>query len=388
MEIVHNIGMTHAHSPEGSALARRTTWNSIWVNLGLALAQVVVGWLGRSQALLADGIHSFSDLLSDLVVLAAARGAALEADDNHPYGHGRFENAAALLLGALMLALGVGMVWSAALRIQAPGALTAVSPLALAIALATLVGKEWLFRYMLAVGQKLRSSLLIANAWHSRADAAASLVAAIGIGGNLAGFRMADSLAAVVVGCMIAHMGGKFAFKALADLTDHALDPAEVEAIEATLNGTPGSLGVHALRTRKMGDDALVDVHLRVAPDLTVSEGHRIAEYASAAVLSRHRVLDALVHIDPEDDVNADKLLALPDRQRVLAELEAAVGPVLGQARALLHYLDGAIEVDLLFPSATGHAELERVALALDGLAARREWLRAVRVFGEMAGRD
>ncbi|WP_374358207.1 cation diffusion facilitator family transporter, partial [Chitinimonas sp.] len=133
-------------TPEGAQLARRATWNSIWVNLGLAIAQVIVGWLGRSQALLADGIHSLSDLFSDLIVLAAAKGAALEADDNHPYGHGRFENAAALLLGGLMLALGVGMVWSAALRLQAPASIAAVSPFTLAVALLTLVGKELLFR--------------------------------------------------------------------------------------------------------------------------------------------------------------------------------------------------------------------------------------------------
>lgn len=379
--------MTHSTStPEGSTLARRATWNSIWVNLGLAIAQVLAGWLGRSQALLADGIHSLSDLLSDLIVLAAARGAALEADDNHPYGHGRFENAAALLLGSLMLALGVGMVWNAAHRLQTPAAILTVSPFALAVALITLAGKELLFRYMLAVGQKLRSSLLIANAWHSRSDAAASLVAAIGIVGNLAGFALADALAAVVVGCMIAHMGGKFALTALSDLTDHALDPAEVEAIEATLNATPGSQGVHALRTRKMGDDALVDVHLRVAPDLTVSEGHRIAESARVAVLAKHRALDVLVHIDPEDDVNADKLLVLPDRQRALDELEAAVGPVLGQARAQLHYLDGAVEVDLLFDARTSPAELTRVRQALGELAERRDWLRAVRVFGQVGG--
>jgi cation diffusion facilitator family transporter len=373
---------THTTStPEGSALARRATWNSIWVNLALAAAQVLVGWLGRSQALLADGIHSFSDLLSDLIVLAAAKGAALEADDNHPYGHGRFENAAALLLGTLMLALGVGMVWTAAQRLQVPASIVPVSPFALGVALVTLGGKEMLFRYMLAVGQKLRSSLLIANAWHSRSDAAASLVAAIGIAGNLLGFAMADSLAAVVVGCMIAHMGGKFALTALSDLTDHALDPAEVEAIEETLNTTPGSLGVHALRTRKMGDDALVDVHLRVAPDLTVSEGHRIAEAARAAVLAKHRALDALIHIDPEEDVHAEELLMLPDRQRVLAELEAAAGPVLIEARALLHYLGGAIEVDLLFSDALSPAQLATIDSDLQQLAARRDWLRAVRVF-------
>jgi hypothetical protein len=112
-----------------------------------------------------------------------------------------------------------------------------------------------------------------------------------------------------------------------------------------------------------------------------VSEGHRIAEAARAAVLAKHRALDALIHIDPEEDVHAEELLMLPDRQRVLAELEAAAGPVLIEARALLHYLGGAIEVDLLFSDALSPAQLATIDSDLQQLAARRDWLRAVRVF-------
>ncbi|MBV8466825.1 MAG: cation transporter [Burkholderiales bacterium] len=370
------------HAPAATeGLAQRATWNSVWVNLLLAIVQVIVGVLGRSQALLADGLHSLSDLVSDFVVLAAAKSAAVAADETHPYGHGRFENAASLLLGILMLGVGLGMVWAAVHRLQNPLTIVTVSPLALAVALGTLLVKELLFRYMLAIGQKLRSSMLVANAWHARSDAAASLVAAVGVTANLAGLALADALAAVLVGSMIARMGGKFAYRAITDLTDHALAPDEVQAIEDTLAGTPGVQGVHNLRTRKMADDALVDAHLRVGPDLTVSEGHRIAEAARNAVLSRHRALDALIHIDPEDDAQAEKLLDLPDRPRVLSELEAAAGPILLRARALLHYLDGAIEVDLLFPAGTSEDELVRVRKALAELAARRNWLRDVRVF-------
>ena len=355
------------------------------MNLLLACTQVLVGWLGHSQALLADGLHSLSDLISDFVVLAAAKSARVKADDNHPYGHGRFENAASLLLGLIMIGVGVGMVIAAAERLQAPTSIPTVLPMTLGVALLTLATKEILFRYMLAVGQRLRSSMLVANAWHARSDAAASLVAAIGILCNLLGIALADALAAAVVGCMIARMGGKFALRAISDLTDHALAPEEVEAIRTTLTSIPGVEDVHALRTRKMADDAVVDAHVRVASHLTVSEGHRIAESARAAVITTHRALDALIHIDPEDDANADGLIALPSRETILALLDSEVGPVVGDARVLLHYLECAVEIDLLFPLGYDRTRLESVAPALNTFKSRHDWVRGIRLFVGLA---
>jgi len=372
----------HAHIiSDPTGLAARATWRSVWVNLALALAQVAVGWVGHSQALLADGLHSLSDLISDFVVLVAARSARVEADDSHPYGHGRFENAASLLLGLIMIGVGVGMVVAAAERLQSPASIRTVLPMTLAVAVVTLLTKELLFRYMLAVGQRLRSSLLVANAWHARSDAAASLVAAVGILCNLLGIGLADALAAVVVGCMIARMGGQFALRAILDLTDHALAPEEVQAIRTTLAAVPGVEDVHALRTRKMADDALVDAHVRVADHLTVSEGHRIAEAARAAVIATHRVLDALIHIDPEDDANAAGLIALPAREAILAMLEQEAGPVVGDARVLLHYLDCAVEVDMLFPVDYDAAALAKLSAALPAIRARHGWVRDIRLF-------
>jgi cation diffusion facilitator family transporter len=286
--------------------ASRTTWVSVWVNLVLTALQVAVGILAKSQALVADGLHSLSDLASDAVVLIAQRHAHKAADHDHPYGHQRFENAASLVLGLLMAAVGVGLLWGAVQRLEDPGAVPPVHPAALAMAVATLMIKEGLFRYMLRVGERLKSSLLVANAWHARSDAASSLVVALGIAGSLAGWPLLDAVAALVVGLMIVRTGWGFGWNALHDLTDRAADAGEVAAIRATLAATPGVMDVHDVRTRKMGDWILVDVHLEVDAELTVEAGHAIAVDARDRTMRDHRVLDVLTHVDPHRRVDAD----------------------------------------------------------------------------------
>ena len=286
-------------SQQRTAAAARSTWVSVGVNLVLSVLQVVVGIEARSQALIADGLHSFSDLVADFVVLFANHHAAKAPDAEHPYGHQRFETAASLMLGLLLLGVGVGMVWSAVTKVQNPGALQQVHVVALWVALATLVLKELLFRYLLRVAKRVKSSMLVANAWHARSDAASSLVVGIGIAGNLAGYTILDAIAALVVGLMVARTGWQFGWSALHDLMDSAVDSNEVQAIRKTLRETPGVRGVHDLRTRKMGDMVVVDVHLEVESTLSVEAGHTIAVNARARVLQRHRVLDVMTHVDP-----------------------------------------------------------------------------------------
>ena len=297
---------------ERTAAAARSTWVSVGVNLVLSVLQVVVGIEARSQALIADGLHSFSDLVADFVVLFANHHAAKAPDAEHPYGHQRFETAASLMLGLLLLGVGVGMVWSAVTKVQNPGALQQVHVVALWVALATLVLKELLFRYLLRVAKRVKSSMLVANAWHARSDAASSLVVGIGIAGNLAGYTILDAIAALVVGLMIARTGWRFGWTALHDLMDSAVDSDEVQAIRKTLRETPGVRGVHDLRTRKMGDMVVVDVHLEVDASLNVEAGHTIAVNARSRVLQRHRVLDVMTHVDPWRRPDLDHALALP----------------------------------------------------------------------------
>lgn len=290
---------TPAQRLERHRAAQRSTWVSVVVNVVLTTLQIVVGILAKSQGLVADGVHSLSDLVADLVVLLATRHSSKDADEDHPYGHQRFENAASLVLGALLLLVGVGMLWSAAGKLQDPGSVAQVHVAALWVAGATLLAKEVLFRYMLAVAKRVKSSMLVANAWHARADAASSLVVALGIAGNLAGYAILDPIAATIVGFMVARMGWQFAWDALHDLMDRAVDEAEVAAIRNTLESTPGVSGVHDVRTRKMGDMVVVDAHLEVDANLTVEAGHDIAVEARRRVLQRHRVLNLMTHVDP-----------------------------------------------------------------------------------------
>ena len=286
-------------TPERAAATRRSTWVSVVVNVVLSTLQVVIGVLSASQALIADGLHSLSDLVADFVVLLAVHHSRKAPDDDHHYGHQRYENAASLVLGGLLLAVGVGMVISAVHKLQAPDAIPTVHQTALWVALSALVAKETLFRYMLAVAERVRSSLLVANAWHARSDAASSLVVAVGIGGNLLGYPLLDPIAALIVGLMVGRMGWGFTWNALHDLTDRAANEEQIAAIAADITATPGVLGMHALKTRKTGDMILADVHLEIDGSLSVAEGHEIAEETRRKVMARNPVLDLLVHVDP-----------------------------------------------------------------------------------------
>ena len=295
------------HTPaERAAAGARSTWVSVVVNVLLTVVQVGVGIVSQSQALVADGIHSLSDLVADFVVLFAGHHARKDADEDHPYGHQRFETAASLVLGGLLLAVGVGMLWSAVGKLESPETVAQVHIAALWVAVAALVSKELLFRYMLAVAKRVKSSMLVANAWHARSDAASSLVVGLGIGGNLAGYPILDPIAALIVGFMVSRMGWSFGWDALHDLMDRSADEEEVAAIRQTLADTPGVCSVHDVRTRKMGDMVVVDVHIEVDATLSVEAGHDIAVLARQRVLQRHRVLNVMTHVDPWHRPDAD----------------------------------------------------------------------------------
>ena len=288
------------HTPaERAAAASRCTWVSVGVNLVLTSIQIVVGVYAKSQGLIADGIHTLSDLVADFVVLFANHHSKKDADLDHPYGHQRFETAASLVLGMLLMAVGAGMLWSAFHKLEDPGTVQTVHIAALWVAGGALIAKELLFRYMLSVAKRVKSGMLVANAWHARSDAASSLVVGIGIVGNLAGYPILDPIAALIVGFMVAKMGWSFGWDALHDLMDRAVDEQDVQAIRRTLLETPGVQGVHDIRTRKMGDMIVVDAHLEVDASISVEAGHDIAVEARKRVLQRHRVLNLMTHLDP-----------------------------------------------------------------------------------------
>lgn len=351
-------------------VARKTTLVSVALNAVLVVLQIIVGVIAHSQALIADGVHSLSDLVSDFVVLIANRHSGAKPDADHNYGHSRYETVASLFLGAILITVGVGMLARAGTRIANLGDIPPVHASALAVAVLVLISKEGLFRYMLREAQRVRSAMLIANAWHARSDAASSLVVALGIVGSLMGVRLLDPIAAAIVGFMVARMGWVFGWDALQDLSDRALDEAAAADLRALLLSTPGVLDVHEMRTRKTGDLALVDAHILVDPLISVSEGHYIAEMARERVLTDARVLDALIHVDPEDDMLARSVASLPPRERVAVALREALAARGVQVESVtLHYLSTGLEIQAVLAPGGDPRALE--AVDLDAL--RRE---------------
>ena len=377
-----------AASRARSENVRKVTLTGVAINTGLALGQIVIGIFAHAQSLVADAVHTLSDLLADAMVLYANHHGAEPADHDHPYGHGRIETIASMALGALLVAVGIGFLVSSALRIQGLDELPELHPAALYMAGLTLLAKEGLFRYMRRAARRLRSSMLEANAWHARSDAASSLVVAIGIGGSLAGYPLLEPLAAVLVGFMIMRMGARLALGAGRELIDTGLDAEELEAMRRSLLGTPGVAGLHELRTRRMGPKVLVDAHVQVDPHITVSEGHRIAESARLR-LRRHRedVQDVLVHVDVEEDLVAPLgATKIPPRDEIVAQIAALLGPdAPAPLRVQLHYLGGKVEAEVFLPLAwLAHGDRagrlrKRATEGAEGLP----YLKAVEVFGQ-----
>ena len=352
------------------------------VNSLLALTQIVAGWLFHSQALIADGMHTLSDLVSDGVVLFAARQASASPDRDHPYGHGRIETLATIIVGLLLAAAGLGIAWAAGQRLMAWETLGGPAPAALAFAALTLVAKEGLYQYTVRVARRIQSPLLQANAWHHRSDAVSSLVVLVGIGGALAGWPWLDAVAALVVALFILGMAWKLLFSSAAELIDTALEPDQVAAIQAAIMAVPGVKDTHMLRTRKLGNEAAADVHVQVAPRISVSEGHQIADEVYRAVMAGMSTLrDVTVHVDPEKDEEQLRTVGLPLRPTLTEHIRRAWEgePELAAIEEVdLHYLGGRVHVTitLRLDDQSSGALMNRRALELCGRVRRRPELR------------
>ena len=333
---------------------RRVTVVGAVINLILAIAKVLFGVLGQSQALIADGRHSLSDLASDAMVLIAAKYGSQEADVEHPYGHARFETMATVGLGLLLLVVAAGITIDATGRLFSPETLLHPGSLALAVALVSIVSKEGLYHYTLRVAKRLRSGLLRANAWHHRSDAISSIVVFVGIAGTMAGLPYLDAIGAIGVSMMIAKIGWELGWGGIRELVDTGVSADELQAIKRTIQSVTGVESHHMLRTRSMGKDVLVEVHIVVGPQVTVSEGHMISDTVRSRLKTEHEnISDVMVHIDPEDDATERPTAHLPLREEVLDRLNRC-WQALEVARSLekvnLHYLEGKIDVEVVLP--------------------------------------
>lgn len=347
-----NISQETAHQQRYREVRKVTLIGSV-LDFALGIVKILVGWLANSQALIADGIHSFSDLLTDFMVLYAARHSHQAADETHPYGHGRIETVATVSLGLVLTGIGIGIAYSAVQRLNEPDVLLEFSVVAALVAVVSIVSKEWIYRYTMAAARRLRSEMLMANAWHSRSDAFSSIVVLIGIAGVMLGHAYLDAVAAVIVAAMIAKIGFDLVRSSTQELIDSALEPDKVSAIRDHIHAVNGVRSAHTLRTRKSAGNAFVDVHIQVDPRLSVSEGHQIADAVRQRLLEQiDEVTDVTIHIDPENDESSSPSSDLPPREQVIKELKQRWPrlPAAAIDAVTLHYLSGRIDVVIDLP--------------------------------------
>ncbi len=335
-------------------LKARATYVGAAINVFQTIIKIGFGILGQSAALIADGIHSLSDLLSDLLVIIAVKLGSREADHEHPYGHRRFETIATVILGVGLIVVSGAIVWSVMERMAHPEKLPVPDVMTLGIAAISILVNEWLYHYTKRIARRTRSKLLLANAWHQRSDAITSLVVLFGIGAVLLGYPLADAVAAVVVALMVAKIGLNLVIQSIKELVDTSLPPETVDEIRTAIHAIDGVEGIHLLRTRQMGEDAYIDAHIVVDPRITVSEGHMIGDAVRDDLIKRFDdVMDVLVHVDPEDDEDSadnSRPLSRGDVQNLLDKYLADIKPAIEDFR--IHYLDGQIEVEVILPFA------------------------------------
>jgi len=318
------------------ALSRVTVLAAV-ANLVLAALKGGVGLLAGSSVLIADAVHSLSDLMTDVVAFFSLRVAAKPPDEEHPYGHGRYETLGTVLLGVILLGAAAGIAWEASSRF---GQSVVPAGIALWVAGLSVAVKEALFQITIRIGRRHESPLVIANAWHQRSDALSSIAALAGIAGARMGFPILDPAAAVVVAALIAKMAISLLGGAIREVTDTALQREMLRELGAGIRRLPGVVNLHELRARRMGPRILVDLHVQVDASTTVSDGHQVAERVRAFVFREHEgVSEVLVHIDAEPDENLT-----PGEQlaRPRGEIESEVRRVAQQVdgvRAVTHVM-------------------------------------------------
>ena len=344
-------------NPDYYSEIRRLTLIGGVLDLFLGFVKVLVGYIGNSQALIADGIHSLSDLITDILVLVATKQSAQAADEGHPYGHDRIQTLVSLALAGSLGIIAIVIAWDAVIRIVSPESLLLPGFWPLAVAAISVVSKEGYFQYVVRHPSAATSRMLYANAWHSRSDALSSLAVIVGVGGVLAGFAWADAFAAIVVAGLLLVVAYRIGREGAEELIDSAASPVLNANMRKTILSIEGVRDSHELRTRRMADKVLADVHIRVDPLISVSEGHRIGDEVMDALKTRFpEVGDVVVHIDPEDDIVGDVYSKLPMRSVIVAEINTNLHKLqnnfdarfsLQPKNIVVHYLDDGCQIEI-----------------------------------------
>ena len=344
-------------NPDYYSEIRRLTLIGGVLDLFLGFIKVLVGYIGNSQALIADGIHSLSDLITDILVLVATKHSAQAADEGHPYGHDRIQTLVSLALAGSLGIIAIVIAWDAVIGIVSPESLLQPGFWPLAVAAISVVSKEGYFQYVVRHPSAATSRMLYANAWHSRSDALSSLAVIVGVGGVLAGFAWADAFAAIVVAGLLLVVAYRIGREGAEELIDSAASPILNTNMRKTILSIEGVRDSHELRTRRMADKVLADVHIRVDPLISVSEGHRIGDEVMDALKTRFpEVGDVVVHIDPEDDIVGDVYSKLPMRSVIVAEINTNLHKLqndfdarfsLQPKNIVVHYLDDGCQIEI-----------------------------------------
>lgn len=281
---------------------RSVTWLSIWANIALGVTKVLVGWWGHSRALMADGLHSLTDLASDGAVLVGLAVSSRPPDENHPYGHQKAASLATLVIAGSLLIFCLLITLGALKSLQSGGARVPHLP-TLGVALCSIVVKEFLFRRTRAVGESTGSRMLLANAWHHRTDSATSVVAGAGIGAVLLlgeDWAFLDAVAGIVLALWIGVEGFRLLRSAVDELMDSAPERALLDDLREHILPIEGALAYHDFRARRVGARVAVDFHLLVDPELSITAAHLVAHRVKEEMLALHpEILDVLIHVEP-----------------------------------------------------------------------------------------
>jgi cation diffusion facilitator family transporter len=361
----------HAHNK--LIEAQRVTWISTVVDLILGVGKVLGGLVANSTALVVDGIHSLSDLVTDIMILVVNHVSHQQPDDEHPYGHERFETLGTVLLGLILIAVAGGILVDGIYRMIDIENHQMPTSLALYIAGASIVVKEALFYYNMHVGKKLNSKILIANAWHSRSDSWSSVVVLVGVAGAMMGYLWFDVLAAIVVAFFVGKIGWELTWENAMELVDTALPAEETDIIKQEIVAQPGIIGVHNMRSRKMAGKVALDLHLEVDPYITVTEGHRLSHWVSDRLIEKfEHVNDVICHIDIEDykDTEYDELTR---HYPLRSEIESVIGGALPTWKhdinlqsMNLHYGHHGIEIELVLAHKCGAETIDSIRKTLE----------------------
>jgi len=356
----HHYHARHDHSARAID-TQKVTLVGMVVDIFLGIAKITVGIMAHSHALIADGIHSFTDAATDVMVILITRVSHMDPDEDHPYGHGKFETLGTVILGSALIAVAGAMAYDSAYRLLFMDIDVTPEWPALLIASLSIISKEWIYHYTLRAGKRLNSELLIANAWHSRTDALSSIVVLLALIGAMAGYLWLDAVATIIIAIVIGKIGWSLAWDSLKELLETSVPKQQVDEFMAVILAVEGVKDCHSLRARHVGPDIILDVHIQVAPTISVSEGHQISNAVMLKLReSNELVTDITLHIDAEEDLLIAEQIAsvksLPDRIEIEETLHRRWQDLIASEQILniqIHYLQRKVflEVMLALPA-------------------------------------